>query len=242
MRPQIGVVAHDPHLFNLTIRDNLLLARPDASQDALEAACRTAGIHDFIIALPAWLTRPGSAKGACGSAGASARGWRFPRAVKDAPIVILDEPTAHLDVEAERQRGRGTWHESCRPHDAAHHPSPPVCRGRRSDRRGGWRPGHRPGAARRTADRCAVYRALVDGAAASQGQAVSCSRRPSADRTLPGHHRQRRVPSSGTTRPIHRHDGHLACGHAQPLQQSRSAGGRGQQANPATPVSAHHTS
>jgi len=48
VRRLIGVVSQRTHLFNTRIRDNLLLANPDASQGAIEQACRTAQIHDFI--------------------------------------------------------------------------------------------------------------------------------------------------------------------------------------------------
>ncbi len=52
VRAQIGVVSQRTHLFNDTIRGNLLIADPQADDDALEAACRQAQIHDFILGLP----------------------------------------------------------------------------------------------------------------------------------------------------------------------------------------------
>jgi thiol reductant ABC exporter CydC subunit len=107
VRGQIGVVAHDPHLFNLTVGDNLRLARASGlnrtTQAEIEAAARTAGAHDFITALPqgydTWL----------GEAGARLSGGERQKialartVLKGAPLLILDEPTAHLDAEAERQ-------------------------------------------------------------------------------------------------------------------------------------------
>ncbi len=51
-RQAIGVVSQDPHLFHDTVGANLRYARPDATDDELEAACRAARIHDVIAALP----------------------------------------------------------------------------------------------------------------------------------------------------------------------------------------------
>ncbi len=103
VRGQIGVVAHDPHLFNLTVGDNLRLARADATRAEVEAAARTAGAHDFIMALPqgydTWLGEAGARL-----SGGERQKIALARAVlKGAPLLILDEPTAHLDAEAEAQ-------------------------------------------------------------------------------------------------------------------------------------------
>jgi len=103
VRGQIGVVAHDPHLFNLTVGDNLRLARTDATRAEIEAAAQTAGAHDFIMALPqgydTWLGEAGARL-----SGGERQKIALARAVlKGAPLLILDEPTAHLDAEAEAQ-------------------------------------------------------------------------------------------------------------------------------------------
>ena len=52
LRSQIGVVTQDTYVFNASIRENLLFANPDATQDEIIEACKIANIHDFIMSLP----------------------------------------------------------------------------------------------------------------------------------------------------------------------------------------------
>jgi ATP-binding cassette subfamily C protein CydC len=101
VRSWCAVVAQQTHLFNTSVRQNLLLARPEASEAELIEALRQANIHDEVMALPEGLD---TFVGETGTrlSGGQARRVAIARALlKDAPILILDEPTEGLDAESE---------------------------------------------------------------------------------------------------------------------------------------------
>lgn len=97
----ISVVFQDVYLFDDTILANIRMARPEAADEEVEAAARAAHCHEFITRLPAgYQTRVGDIGGRL--SGGERQRISIARAMlKNAPIVILDEPTAALDTESE---------------------------------------------------------------------------------------------------------------------------------------------
>jgi ATP-binding cassette subfamily C protein CydD len=101
IREQIALVPQDPFLFFGSIRDNLTVARENASDDELLAALKAAELYDFVQASPDGLDTKVGDQGMALSGGQAQR-LAIARAIlKDAPIVILDEPTSQIDVETE---------------------------------------------------------------------------------------------------------------------------------------------
>jgi len=103
LRRQIGVVPQDSLLFDGTIRDNLLLVKPDASTEELIRAARIACAHDFIMAMPKGYSSSVGERGA-GLSGGQRQRLALARAVLQNPrLLILDEATSALDARTERQ-------------------------------------------------------------------------------------------------------------------------------------------
>ena len=101
LREQIGVVTQDTYLFNGTIRENLLYAKQDATQEELERACRTASIHDFIVSQPQGYDTVVGNRGLKLSGGEKQRLSIARVILKDPKILILDEATSALDSISE---------------------------------------------------------------------------------------------------------------------------------------------
>ncbi|SHI25632.1 ABC transporter ATP-binding protein [Pollutimonas bauzanensis] len=97
----ISTVFQDVYLFDDTILANIRMARPDATDEEVQTAARAAHCHEFVTRLPeAYLTRVGDIGGRL--SGGERQRISIARAMlKNAPIVILDEPTAALDTESE---------------------------------------------------------------------------------------------------------------------------------------------
>jgi ATP-binding cassette subfamily C protein CydC len=102
LREHIAVLSQQTHLFNTTIRDNLLLARPDADQLAIERACEAASIHEFITAQPDGYDTITGETGVRLSGGQARRVAIARVLLKNAPVLILDEPTEGVDPDTAR--------------------------------------------------------------------------------------------------------------------------------------------
>jgi len=103
LRGLIAAVPQRPHLFNATIRENIMVGNPGAGDDALRHALEDAGLAAWVAGLPLGVETP-VGEGGSAVSGGEARRIALARAlVKDAPILLLDEPTEGLDVGTERE-------------------------------------------------------------------------------------------------------------------------------------------
>jgi ABC-type multidrug transport system fused ATPase/permease subunit len=102
LRSQIGFVLQDTVLFRGTVRDNIAYGRPDASEDEIVAAANLANAHEFIARMPKGYDSLVGERGLTLSGGQRQRIGIARAIIRNAPILILDEPTAALDTESEK--------------------------------------------------------------------------------------------------------------------------------------------
>jgi ATP-binding cassette subfamily C protein CydCD len=103
LRRQIALVSQDTYLFNASIRDNLSLGKIDATDEEIEDAARQANAHEFISAFPDGYGTLVGERGMQLSGGQRQRISIARAILKNAPVLILDEATSHLDAVNERQ-------------------------------------------------------------------------------------------------------------------------------------------
>jgi subfamily B ATP-binding cassette protein MsbA/ATP-binding cassette subfamily B protein AbcA/BmrA len=101
VRARVSLVAQDTHLFPMSIADNIAMAKAGASREEIVAAAKAASAHDFISAFPRGYDTLAGELGNHLSGGERQRIGLARAFLKDAPILLLDEPTASLDTESE---------------------------------------------------------------------------------------------------------------------------------------------
>jgi ATP-binding cassette subfamily B protein/subfamily B ATP-binding cassette protein MsbA len=101
LRDKIAVVRQDPLLFPRSIAENIAYSRPGATAEEVEAAARAANAHDFIVALPDGYQTVLGDRGGRISGGERQRLALARAFLKDAPILLLDEPTSAIDSKTE---------------------------------------------------------------------------------------------------------------------------------------------
>jgi ATP-binding cassette subfamily C protein CydC len=103
VRAQLAVVLQRPHIFSTSIRENLRLARPVATDRNMMSALEKAGLASFVQSLPQGLSAAPGSEGLTLSGGQRQRLALAQAFLKDAPVLVLDEATANLDLETEKE-------------------------------------------------------------------------------------------------------------------------------------------
>jgi ATP-binding cassette subfamily B protein len=101
LRNQFSVALQDPILFSVSVAENIRYARPEASEKEVVAAAKLANVHEFIMALPDGYRTLVGERGMRLSGGERQRIALARAFLKDAPILVLDEPTSSLDLKTE---------------------------------------------------------------------------------------------------------------------------------------------
>src|SRR3989475_8683530 len=105
LRNQFAIVLQESVLFSTGIAENIAYARPGASEGEIIAAAKAANAHEFIVRLPRGYETLVGERGMCLSGGERQRVSIARAFLKDAPILILDEPTSSVDIKTEEAIG-----------------------------------------------------------------------------------------------------------------------------------------
>jgi ABC-type multidrug transport system fused ATPase/permease subunit len=105
LRAQLGVVFQDTFLFDTTVRENIAMGRPGASDADVERAARAAELHDFLVTLPRGYDTPVGERGSRLSGGQRQRLAIARALIRDPAVILLDEATSALDPRTERLIG-----------------------------------------------------------------------------------------------------------------------------------------